>query len=90
MTISANERQPMTTSDNEWQRMRTSGTTNDNDWYNEWQRMTTGDNKWQWVTASGKKGTTAKNGTVCFKEWMIAILPIAKIVTLLQGMDGQY
>ena len=33
--------------------MTTSGTTNDNEWYNEWQRvvqqMTTSDNEWQWV-----------------------------------------
>ena len=31
-----------------WQRVTTSGTTNDNGW----QRMTTSDNKWQWVVIS--------------------------------------
>ena len=46
----------MTTSDNEWQRVRTSSTTSDNEWQratmneNEWQRMatsgTTNDNEW--------------------------------------------
>ena len=47
----------MTMSDNEWQqveqiwqRVTTSGTTSDNEWYNEWQRMTTTDIKWQRVT----------------------------------------
>ena len=30
----------MTTSDNEWLRMTTSGTTSDNEWQREWQRMT--------------------------------------------------
>ena len=29
-----------TSSDNEWQRMTTSGTIIDNEWYNGWQRMT--------------------------------------------------
>ena len=42
----------MTTSDNEWynewQRMTTSGTTNDN----EWQQMTKSDNEWQRVAIS--------------------------------------
>ena len=87
----------MTTSDNEWQRV----TANDNEWYNEWQRVvqrvTTNDNEWQRVTTNDyewqrvtKSGTTNKNGTVHFKEWMIAILSITKIDTLLQGMDGWY
>ena len=58
------------TSDNEWQRMTTSGTTSDNEWQrvttsgttsdNEWQRVTTSsttsDNKWQRVTTSGHFG----------------------------------
>ena len=39
----------MTTSDNEWQRARTSSTTSDN----EWERVTKNDNEWynewQWV-----------------------------------------
>ena len=39
----------VTTSDNEWQRVTTSGKTNDNEWYNEWQRMATSDNEWQQV-----------------------------------------
>ena len=46
----------------EWQRMTTSGTTNDNEWYNEWKRVTTSgtsDNKWyrKWtrMTTSNKK-----------------------------------
>ena len=43
------EWQRMTTSDNEWQRVITSGTTSDNEWYNEWQRITMIDNEWQWV-----------------------------------------
>ena len=84
---------PVTTSDNEWQRMLTS----DNEWYNEWQRVvqtsdnkwqrvtsdTTSDNKWQWVTASGSSGTTNENGTVHLKEWMIAVLSMTKTDTLL-------
>ena len=47
--------------------------------------MTTSDNELQPVTKSGTKN---KNGTVYFKEWMIAILSITKIDTLLRGMDG--
>ena len=49
----------VTTSDNEWQRVTTSGTTSDDEWQrvvqrvttndNEWQRMTTSDNEWQRV-----------------------------------------
>ena len=82
-----------TTSDNEccdeWQRV----TTSHNEWYNEGQRVatsdTTSDSKWQWVTASDSSGTTNENGTVHFKEWMIAILSITKTDTLLlQGIDG--
>ena len=64
-------------SGNEWQRMTTSD--------NEWQRVKTNDYEWQQVT---KRGTTSKNSTVYFKEWMIAIL--TKIDTLLQVMDGWY
>ena len=84
---------PVTTSDNEWQRVTASGTRSDKEWYNEWQRVTTSDakigNKWQWVTASDSSGTTNETGTVHFKEWMITILPMAKANTLLlQGMDG--
>ena len=73
----------------EWQQM----TTNDNEWYNEWQKMTTGgttcDNKWQCVSTSDSSGETDENGTVHFKEWMIAILSMAKTdALLLQMMDG--
>ena len=50
----------VTTSDNEWQRavqrvqrVTTSDTTSDNEWYNEWQRVTTSgatsDKEWQRV-----------------------------------------
>ena len=38
----------MTTDDNEWQRVATSGIANDN----EWQQMRTSDNEWQRVTIS--------------------------------------
>ena len=49
---------------------------------------TTSDNKWQCVTASDSSGSTNENGTVHFKEWMIAILSMTKTDTLLlQGMD---
>ena len=71
--------------------MTTSGTTNQNEWQrvtasdNEWQRVTANDNEWQRVTASG---TTNENGTVHFKEWMIAILSMTETDTLLQGIDG--
>ena len=57
---------------------QTSGTSSDNEWYNEWQRMTTSgttsDNEWQRVTTSG---TTSDNewqrmttsGTTSDNEW---------------------
>ena len=77
-----------TTSDNEWhewQRVTTSGTTSDK----EWKWVTKSDNNWQWVTASESSGTANENGTVHFKEWMIAIISMTKRDTLLlQGMDG--
>ena len=74
-----------TMSDNEWQRV----TTNDNEWQRVIQRVRASDNKWQLVTASDSSGTTNENGTVHFKEWMIAILSMTKTDTLLlQGMDG--
>ena len=44
--------QLVTTNYSEWQRAKTSGATNDKDWYNEWQRVTTNDNEWQQITAS--------------------------------------
>ena len=52
---------------------------------NEGQRVTTNDNEWQRVATSG---ATNENGTVHFKEGMIAILSMTKTDTLLQGMDG--
>ena len=74
-----------TTSDNEWQRVTTSGTSSDK----EWKWVTKSDNEWQWVTASESSGTANENGTVNFKEWMIAIISMTKRDTLLlQGMDG--
>ena len=70
---------------NEWQRVVQRVTMNDN----KWQQVTKSDNKWQLVTASASSGTTNENGTVHFKEWMIAILSMTKTDTLLlQGMDG--
>ena len=48
-------------------------------------RVATSDNEWQRVTTSV---TTNENGTVDFKEWIIAILTMTKTDTLLQGMDG--
>ena len=50
-------------------------TKNDNEWYNKLQQVTT-------------SGTMNENGTVHFKEWMIAILTMTKTNTLLQGMDS--
>ena len=35
------------------------------------------------MTASDSSGTTNENGTVHFKEWMIAVLSMAKTDTLL-------
>ena len=105
--------QRMTTSDNEYQRVTTTGKTSDNEWQwvttsstasdNEWQRVTKSgttsekewkwviksDNEWQWVTAGESSGTANENGTVHFKEWMIAIISMKKRDTLLlQGMNG--
>ena len=68
-----------TTSDNEWQRVTTSGTSSDK----EWKWVTKSDNEWQWVTASESSGTANENGTVHFKEWMIAIISMTKRDTLL-------
>ena len=77
--------QRVTASDNEWQRMTTSCTTSDN----EWQRVTKSENEGQWVTASESSGTVNENGTMHFKEWMIAIISLTKRDTLLlQEMDG--
>ena len=35
--------------------------------------MTTSDNKMAMRTASDSSGTTNKNGTIRFKEWMMAV-----------------
>ena len=55
----------LTANGKEWHWMTTSGTMNDNEWYNEWQqvtksdnkrqRVTTSDSKWQWVTPNNSK-----------------------------------
>ena len=40
-------------------------------------------------TTSDSSAVTNENGTVHFKEWMIAVLSVTKTDTLLlQGMDG--
>ena len=75
VTTINNEWQWVTTSNNEWQRV----TTNDN----EWQQMTMSDSEWQKLVQRVKQRSY-------FKEWMIAIVSIAKIDTLLQWMDGWY
>ena len=68
---------------NEWQRVTTSD--------KEWQPVTKSDNEWQWVTASESSGTANENGTVHFKEWMIAIISMTKRDTLLpQEKDRCY
>ena len=81
VTTNDNEWQRVTLNDNEWQRI----TTSDNEWYNEWQRVTKNGNEW----ASDSSGTANENGTIHFKEWMIAIISMTKRDTLLlQGIDG--
>ena len=63
----------MTTSDNEWQRMRTSDKSSDNELQqkttrnNEWQRMTNNENEIQRVTGTGitnEKGWEQKNRVI--------------------------
>ena len=63
---------PVTMSDNECQRVKTS----DSEWYNEWQQMTTSDewyNEWQRVAAvvQQMKMTqyTSKNGWLLCFQW---------------------
>ena len=46
-------------------------------------RVTMSDNEWQWMTASESSGKANENGTVHFKEWMIAIISLRKRDTLL-------
>ena len=43
-----------TSSNNQQQRMKTSGTTSGKTSDNEWQRVTSNDNEWKQMTASGK------------------------------------
>ena len=84
-TTSDNEWHGVTKNDNEWQRVTATGTTSDK----ELKYVTKIDNEWPWGTASESSGTANENGTVHFKEWMIAIISMTKIDTLLlQGMDG--
>ena len=40
--------------------------------------MTTSDNKMAMRTASDSSGTTNKNGTIRFKEWMMAVPSMTK------------
>ena len=71
-------------------------TTSGNEWCNEWQRMTTSNatsgNEWQQIAMSDSEWQqwyTNENGTVHFKEWVIAVLSMTKTDTLLlQGIDG--
>ena len=81
--------QRVTANENEWQRDVQQVTTNDNEWQRVVQQVTKIDNKWQWVTASDSIGTANENGTVHFKECMIAIISMTERDTLLlQRMDG--
>ena len=81
--------QRVTKNYNEWQRVARRGATSDKEWQGVMQRMTTSDNKQQWVTASDSSGTANENGTVHYKEWIIAVLSMTKTDTLLlQVMDG--
>ena len=57
----------VTTNDNEQQRVTTSGTTSDNEWYksdkewyNEWQRVTVNGIEWQRVIAVVQRMKTAQ------------------------------
>ena len=64
----------VTTSDNEWQRVTTSGTTSDDEWQRVVQRVTTNDNEWQRMTTSDNEwynewqGMTTSDAT-SDKEW---------------------
>ena len=58
----------------EWQRVNSSGTTHDNEWFNEWQQVvqqeTTNDNEWKRVTKNDNdwQRMTASNKTNEY-EW---------------------
>ena len=91
VTTNGNEWERVTkigTSDNEWQWVTTSGTTGGKEWQRVIQRVTTHDSKWQWVRASDSSGTTNENGTVHFKEWIIAIFSITKNKYPISWRDG--
>ena len=50
---------------------------------------TKSDNEWQQIAMCDGSVTANENGTVHFKEWMIAVFSMTKTDTLLlQGMDG--
>ena len=52
---------------------QTSGTSSDNEWYNEWQRMTTSDNEWQRVvqrvTTNDNEWRVVQRVTTNDNEW---------------------
>ena len=50
---------------------------------------TKSDNEWQQIAMCDGSVTANENGTVHFKEWMIAVFSMTKTDTLLlQEMDG--
>ena len=63
-----------TTSDNEWQWVRTSGTTSDS----EWLRVTTYDNEWQRVI---------QQVTINGNEWQRVTAVVQQMKTTIQKMD---
>ena len=68
-----NEWQRMTTSDNEWHWVTTSGAASDKEWQRVIQRVTTNSNEWQRVTAVVQPMKTAqytsKNGWLPSFQW---------------------
>ena len=52
-----------TSSDNEWYNEWQPMITSDNEWYNEWQRMTTSDNQWY------KRQRVTTNDSKWYNEW---------------------
>ena len=76
----------VTTSDNEWQRVKTSGTKSDSEWYNEWQWMTTSHNElyneWQRITTSGTTSDSNDNEgqriTMSDNEWQQVVQQVTK------------
>ena len=59
----------VTTRDNEWQRVITSGTTSDNEWQHVTTSGTTSDNEWQRVTANGNEWRVTTNDNEWYNEW---------------------